>query len=703
MRVRHGFFPKFVALKFVALSLAAFIMPLLAQFPAPAGAAPSAPPATPATSAPASTGAAASTSAAAGNDATASTNAASPVPNENWLTGYIDLGYRWQTGVGGSLATYRSIVNLGSGPKLLGADFTITDPKGRLFDQIMVRAYGWGDEPYQTLNVRVSKKKWYEFNADYRDMAYFDYLPSYADPQLSTRGIALNEQSFDTRRILGSFTLELLPGNWIVPYVAYDRDSGSGSGETTFVSDANEFPVPNTMSDRTSLFRGGVRIARKSLHVTLEEGGTTFGSHQSIYQTPGTNPGNLTTPFAGQTMDLTSLLAAYGVSGSSTYSKGLFIANVAPWLDLYGQFLFSQPKTNVTYQQADTGNLVLESQLLFYAGQSYLVSAAALAPHTTANAGAEIRPFRRVRIIETWMTDHMHENGSANSNDGLSNLGTSAQIQALLASSLATNYSQTETDIFFDPTSKLVLHGGYRYVWGDANDAILPTAELVGAEQGKLRRNVGLGGITFRPTSKLSLTGEAEVASSGGAYFQNSLYNYQKVRAKARYQATKSLSIFADFTLLDNQNPLAGANYKYQSQQESLSLLWMPKAAKNWSFQGSYSRSTMNSDVGYLDPEYLIPLLSIYRDDAHTATALFSWNLPHYAKMAPKLTAGGSIFISSGSRATSYYRPFAKLFLPVRKNMTWFTEWTYYDYGEVLYLYEGFRTQLVTTGLRITR
>ncbi len=30
---------------------------------------------------------------------------------------------------GAAMATYRSFVNLGSGPKLLGADFTITDPK----------------------------------------------------------------------------------------------------------------------------------------------------------------------------------------------------------------------------------------------------------------------------------------------------------------------------------------------------------------------------------------------------------------------------------------------------------------------------------------------------------------------------------------------------------------------------------------------
>src|ERR1700694_5220078 len=74
---------------------------------------------------------------------------ASPVPvEESWLTGSIDFGYRWRSGVGGSFDTYRSIVNLGSGPKLLGADFTLLDRKSRLFDQAHIRGYNWGGDPY---------------------------------------------------------------------------------------------------------------------------------------------------------------------------------------------------------------------------------------------------------------------------------------------------------------------------------------------------------------------------------------------------------------------------------------------------------------------------------------------------------------------------------------------------------------------------
>jgi hypothetical protein len=621
-----------------------------------------------------------------------------------WLTGSLDVGYRWQTGIGGSSDTYRSLVNLGAGPKLLGADFTLVDPKHRLFDQVDVRASSWGDEPYAAFHLTVRKKKLYEFQADYRNIAYFNYLPSYADPLLVSRGITLNEQSFDTRRRFAGCALDLLPGNWIAPYFAFDRDSGSGSGATAFVTDANEFPVPNSQSDRTDLYRGGVRIGRKRLHVTLEEGGTTSNNNQTLYQTAGlTTFGNVLNPFFGQRLDLSGLVATYGVTGTSSYSKGLLTANLTPWLDVYGQFLYSQPKSTVNYQQSDTGNLVLTSQLLFYSSEQYLLSAVAQMPHTSGNVSAELRPIRHVRIVEAWLTDRLHTSGSANSNQLLTGSGASTQIAALLTSSLVTNYNQQEITLFYEPAARLILHGGYRYVWGDANDAFLPATELASADRGKLRRNVGIGGVTFRAGPRVSLSGEVEAASSGGVYFRTSLYDYQKVRAQAHYQATASLRLTADLTFLNNHNPLTGGKYAYQSQQQSLALLWAPGSGKTWSAQASYSRSSFYSDIGYIEPESLSARESIDRDNAHTATALFSANLPRSRGLTPKITAGGSLFISAGSRSTNYYRPFAKILVPVCHDFTWFAEWTYYGYAESLYPYEAFRSNLVTTGLRFTR
>ena len=86
----------------------------------------------------------------------------SPVPKtESSATGWIDLGYRWVSDTGGSFNTYRTFVNLGSGPKLLGTEFTLTDPRHRLFGRLHVRAYNLGGDPYQTVHVDAEKSKLY--------------------------------------------------------------------------------------------------------------------------------------------------------------------------------------------------------------------------------------------------------------------------------------------------------------------------------------------------------------------------------------------------------------------------------------------------------------------------------------------------------------------------------------------------------------
>jgi hypothetical protein len=630
------------------------------------------------------------------------TASAVPTTPEPWITGWIDLGYRWRTDVGGSFDTYRTFVDLGSGPKLLGAELTLIDPNHRWFDKVRVRAYSWGGEPYGTFHLDAEKSKLYRFSADYRDIAYFDFLPSYADPLLS-RGIILNEQSFDTRRKMGSFQLDLLPTNRIRPYLGYDFNSGSGTGVTAFFTDANQFPVPNTLYDLTNLYRGGVNVELSRLHATLEVGGTTFKNDQSLFQSPGsTNYGNVITPVLGQTTFLTSLLAAYGIRGTSVYTKALVTANAASWLDVYGQFLYTQPKTDVNYQQSVTGNLLLLNPLLFYTSQSYLLSAAAKLPHTTGSLGAEQRPLQHVRIVENWLTDRLHNAGSAASNNIVTISSASQQFVSLLSSSLVNNYNQVEIDLFYDATSKLMLRGGYRYVWGDVSEAVLPPEGLVSADRAKLRRNVGLGGVAYRPMPKLSLLADAEVGSSGDVYFRTSLYDYQRVRAQASYQALKTLSLTGDFTALLNSNPVPGVNSSYRAQQQTLSLLWTPEK-KTWNLQGAYTRATVYSDINYLDPGTLQPQRSLYRDNANTATGLFILNLPRTAGVEPKITAGGSLFISSGSRPTHYFQPIISLRLPLMKHVSWFAEWRYYGYNEAFYPYENFRTHLVTTGLRLTR
>jgi len=627
----------------------------------------------------------------------------SPVPTgESWLTGFVDVGYRWRTDVAGSFATYRSIVNLGSGPKLLATEFLIRDKKRRLFDRMEVRGYDWGGDPNSTLHVNLFRENTYQLITDYRNIAYFDNVPSFADPLLATRGVMLNEQSFDNHRKIGNVLFEVRPGSWLVPYLAYDHDSSLGTGVTTFVSNTNEYPFVSRMTDSTESYRGGIRIELPRFHVTLEQGGTTFKNDQNTFVPPGNvYLGSATAPVNGRTLSLTSLSQAYGIRGTSIYSKGLLTAHVTNWMDVTGQFLYSQPSTTVNYTQYNTGSFATVNQLLSYSTEQNLVNAAAKMPHTTGSAGAEIRPLKRIRLVDTWMTDRLHNSASALQKDVLG--ATPVQtVNTSLTSSLLTNYSQVQADIFVDIVKGLVARGGYRYIWGDTNALVLPFEGLTTHDRLRLQRNIVLGGLTYRPNSKLSLTGDFEAGTSGSAYFPISLYDYQKFRIHGSYQLPGAINLSANVSWLQNTSPLPNKN-DFLSHAESLSLQWNPKGGKRFGFLGTWEHSILRSNIMYLVPQTLTPAVSNYWESGHTITGLVTANLPKIFGSTPQFSGGGAFLLSAGSRATTYYQPVGKLSVPVGRHLAWNTEWRYYGFGEAFYLYESFRTHLITTGLRFTR
>ena len=67
-----------------------------------------------------------------------------------------------------------------------------------------------------------------------------------------------------------------------------------------------------------------------SFHVTLEQGGTTFKDDDQTVTNATLIAGNVTTPFLGQTLSLSSLNQWYGIRGSSIYSRVLGTALPRP-------------------------------------------------------------------------------------------------------------------------------------------------------------------------------------------------------------------------------------------------------------------------------------------------------------------------------------------------------------------------------------
>lgn len=637
--------------------------------------------------------------AAASQDQTA---APAPAVDEN-ISVVLDLGNRWVDFRGGDYNTYRSVINLRGGLRLFGGEVRVKDPKRRLFDRLDVRAANWGGDPYNSLHIGARKTGVYDLTSNYRNVIYFNFLPSFANP-FQDQGILLNQRSYDIHRRFADIHLDFRPGKRVVPYLAYDRNSNEGTGITTFVATSNEYPVSNRIRDRLDTWRGGVRLEMSRWHVTLEQGGTKLRDDQEVF-TDVLSTGNRQTPLLGQTLFLTDALQAYGVRGNNIYSKALFTSNPFTWMNLFGQFLYSRPENDVRFTQNNAGQFVQLSPLLFFTAQQDIFSGLARMPRSSGSAGTELRPLRRLRILQGWMTDRLHTSTSGVLNSQLFPAGTAPVTLAPLAAAerLVMNFSQHQIDAFYDLTRHITLRGGHRYVWGDS---VVPPSNLTPAgERGELSRQVGIAGALFRIGSKLSANFEFEGAASDRTYFRTSLHDYQSMRARARYQLLPSLGFSANFTYLNNENPTPGINYEFLSRYNTFSVYWTPGGGQRVSVLGEYARSSLRSDIFYLAPQDLTPERSLYRDNAHTANALAELPLPVYKRgdLTPKVSFGGSLFRSSGSRPTRFWQPMGRVSLPLHRNVAVVSEWRWYGFAQPFYRFEEFRTHLFTAGLRITR
>ena len=138
-----------------------------------------------------------------------------------------------------------------------------------------------------------------------------------------------------------------------------------------------------------------------------------------------------------------------------------FTANPFTWLDLSGQFLYSQPEVTTNYSEASQGSFY-DAQLGYVTALSNTLNSYAQQPHNSGSFNAELRPFKRLRIIESFSTDRLHSSGWLNG-------------QGFVGDQFVENYTQNDIEALYELFPWLTLRGGYRYVSGNS---IVPASEL---------------------------------------------------------------------------------------------------------------------------------------------------------------------------------------------------------------------------------
>jgi len=100
------------------------------------------------------------------------------VPHGYSIHESVDVGGRIAS-ISGSGAMYDTLVNLQTGPRLLGETFEMRarpETKHTLFDSLRAIGNGLGGDPYNFAKLDFSKGKIYEFSGLFRrDRQYFDY------------------------------------------------------------------------------------------------------------------------------------------------------------------------------------------------------------------------------------------------------------------------------------------------------------------------------------------------------------------------------------------------------------------------------------------------------------------------------------------------------------------------------------------------
>ncbi len=634
-------------------------------------------------------------------DTAPSPAAEGPSAPEALVKGSMEVGYRIVGPIGGSNNAYRSVVNLGEGLRLINTDLTMS-PSLKWIDDMALRMYNWGGDPYNSTYFRAGKQKLYRFTVDYRNIAYFNSLPSFANPNIE-RGLLVSQRSFDMSRRYANANLELLPWGNIIPYFSFENSSGDGRGVTMYVPALNEYPVPNDLRDSTRTFREGVRFQYNRFHVTAEAGQLRFRDDQRVYENaPAGNFGDRLAPLNGQSLVLRTLQQAYGIRGEGTFYRGAVTANPFSWLDVFGNYLYMLPKVDTNYFESATGLFATNSVFPSFSAQQQLFSAMAKQPHTQAHAGMEVRPFSRLRIIESIYTDRMH---TSSSGQGTINAGGVTQLAS--ADRLVVNFNQHQVEALVDITNKLTVRGGHRYTWGDSQLRAPSLASFTGLESGELKRQTGLGGFTYRPFQGLSATADVEVARSDRVYYRTSLQDYERYRLRLRWQIVQNLSVSLNGSYLGNNTansqtlPKTLGDYDFRSIDRSISFAWSPKGGDRFRLMGEYARQNLRTDIRYFGLPFGNPELSRYREDVHAGSFLGDFVPARGKEHAPRFTLGGSFYRSAGSRPTLYLQPLVRTAFPLSKRVEFVAEWRYWGMSQPLYRFEQFRNNQATISLRI--
>ena len=614
----------------------------------------------------------------------------------------FEIGYRWTSDVRGSLDVYRSMVNLGDGPRLLNADLSLRAPygSGHFVDHFDLNLNNWGGDPYNTMRMSMGRTDKFEFTADYRHLNYFNYLPTWSDP-LQQQGQLPGQHSTDITWSTTNVELKLFPNHKVSPYFAYSRSTGVDSGVTpsltTYDATGNEFVLFNRWLYSSDEYRGGVQVVLPKFVLTLEQGWRLL-KNDSGTNGPITSTGNTPIPFLGQPIILNS--ESRGYHDRTTLPMSKVVVKFTPFrnLKITGRYVYTMSTLESNLGEIDMGNLVSQEARLIFKTSSDAFDTRAKQPNHIGSFVVEYSPFSRLTLVDHFETRSTHTSGDAilsttffGSSTLAGNVPTSNQTLTDFLNTLITYDSiENQAEFEFDVGHGLVAHAGHRYTTADTT--MFNPGDQV-PDYATFSRQTALVGFYFIRGQWLRLNLDYENNTTSGALTRTSLLNYDRFKFDWRVGSWKHISANGRVAFLRNRNPQTDVDWHDHNKDYSVGLNYSP--SDRYYLSLDYARSTILSDMLIILPFNFQNTRSLFDERTQGLGAMAGIGIYR----GSKIEFGYRGILNVGSFPLNYHQPFASLTIPLPGHLAYKTSWAWYGYNEKNSDVQDFRRHLVLFSL----
>ncbi len=608
----------------------------------------------------------------------------------------FELGYRWNTD-GGDTDMYRSTVNYTDGIRLLSSSLAVhsRNGHGRLFDQILLNTLGLGNDPYQSVILRIEKNRLYRYDFTWRSNAYFN-------PALTISG---GDHLMDTTRRLQDHDLTLFPQSAIHFFLGYSRDTDSGPSLSTiqlFNPTGPQYPLFANIRDQQNEYRLGGEVRVLGFRLNVLRGWEDFKEDtQQTLTAPslGIDPSGLN--------QLNSFSTVQPYHGASPYWRvGLFREGKKFWA-VNGHFSYVAGNRGFVFNQSASGLNSVGANTL----QQAYTYGNAQRPAATGNLTFSLFPTSTITVTNQTSVYNIRMSGDSYFEQYTNG---SPITPILFFNYLGIRTISNSTDVQIRPRRWLTVHGGYTY--DDRRISSVADAGLITSGLPLLtpvdQTNVlhqGTLGFRIKPTKSLVISLDGDLGHADKPIYPISEKDYHALRARAEYKL-KTLRASAYAKSDYNTNSASLTSFASHSRQYGIDGSWIPV---DWfSIDAGYSRLHLDSlgAISYfLNTTLVTGDESYYVSNIHTATLAARFTVRKRVDVSVgyshvqdvgdgRATALGSGAYTSQSALLAaqtfplrFLSPQARLSLRITPKIRWNVGYQYYGYREDFSALQNYR------------